>query len=301
MPKTKLAVIVNREGGAASAAGPELAGQIVAAFAKAGADAEVQLLAAEAMGDAIERARQASPRIVVAGGDGTIACAAQILHGSATELALLPLGTLNHFARDLGIPQQLDEAAALAARGKSAKIDLASVNEHCFINNASIGVYPLMVKGRDAIRDRHGLPKWLASVPAAWGTLSRMRNQHLRVTIGGKEKALTTPLLFVGNNHYSLDPGSVGSRDTLQDGKLSIYAVARRSRASLIWFGIRAAAGRAHRTKDFEALGDCDGMTVNARRGAVEIALDGEVLQMSSPLTFALQAGALSVVVPDPA
>lgn len=298
MPETKLAVLVNREGGAASAAGPKLKDQIAGAFAAAGAEAEVQLLAADAMADAIEKAKGAD-RIVVAGGDGTIASAAQILRGGNTELALLPLGTLNHFARDLGIPQELEEAAALAVGGTAAKIDLATVNDRCFINNASIGIYSLMVKDREAIRDRHGWPKWLASLPAGVRTLSRMRNQHLRIEMGAGEKALITPLLFVGNNHYSLEPGSVGSRDTLQDGKLSVYAVARGTRASLLWFGIRAAIGRAHRTEDFEELGDCAAMTVQTRRSPAEIALDGEVLTMDGPLEFALHAGALAVVVPS--
>ncbi|RYD91398.1 MAG: hypothetical protein EOP61_27650 [Sphingomonadales bacterium] len=173
------------------------------------------------------------------------------------------------------------------------------MNDRCFINNASVGLYPLMVKGRETYQDRHGWPKWLASVPAAWNSLSGLRNQHLVIDIGGGERPLSTPLLFVGNNRYSLEAGSVGSRDSLQDGKLSVYAVSRRSRASLVWFGVRAALGRAHRTRDFEALGDCDAMTVRARGKWIEIALDGEVLRLTSPLKFELHPAALAVVVPD--
>ncbi|RYY23538.1 MAG: diacylglycerol kinase family lipid kinase [Sphingomonadales bacterium] len=297
MTKASLAVLVNREGGAAAAAGDALKGDIEKAFEAAGVHAQVEMLAGDEMAPAIKRAA-GKARIVVAGGDGTAASAAQILLGKKTELALLPLGTLNHLARDLGIPTDLTKAAALAAHGKAAKIDVGAVNDHCFVNNASIGLYPLMVKGRDDYRDRHGLPKWLAMIPASWDTLSRLRNQHLRIDMGEGEKPLVTPLLFVGNNLYSLEPGSVGSRETLQDGKLSIYAVARRSRASLLWFGMRAAVGLAHRTSDFEELGICREMIVQPRGGSVEIALDGEVRKMSGPLKFRIHAAGLRVVVP---
>jgi len=298
MPNSAPIVLINREGGTASAAGAKLPDQVAQAFAKAGAHAEIRLLAASEMGAEIQRAAANYPRITVGGGDGTIAAAAQLLAGGPAELALLPLGTRNHFARDLAIPVDLESAARLAVEGKAAPIDLGEVNDRYFINNASVGLYPFMVKHRDRIRDRHGWPKWLASVPASWDAFSRLRNLRLRVDLGHGEQPVTTPLLFVGNNRYSLESGSVGARDSLCDGVLSVYAVTRSSRAALLWFGVRAMVGLTDRTRDFEALGECYAFTVQASDGSQEIALDGELRRLRLPLRFAIHAGALRVVVP---
>jgi diacylglycerol kinase family enzyme len=298
MTNSPLKVLVNRERGTAARAGDALHEALQAAFAAAGITADIALLDAGAMTKAIETAAGTERRIVVAGGDGTIASAAQILAGRAIELALLPLGTFNHFARDLGIPTDLNEAAALAAHGEARGIDVGRVNGYRFVNNASIGLYPLMVRQRDAVRKRRGWPKWLATFPAFWTTLSRLPHHRLRVDMGRGEKPLVTPLLFVGNNDYSLERGRIGSRASLQDGHLSVYAVAHSSRAALIWFATRVLAGHVDLHADFVVLGDCPAIIVRSRSGSAEIALDGEVRRLSSPLQFDIEPAALRVVVP---
>jgi diacylglycerol kinase family enzyme len=298
MTNGPLKVLVNREGGAAARAGDGLIETLRAAFAAADVVADIALLPSSAMAAALTSAAGKEPRIVVAGGDGTIACAAQVLGGTHTELAVLPLGTLNHFARDLGVPNDLTAAAALAAHGEAVGIDVGSVNEHRFINNASIGLYPLMVRQRDTVRKRRGWPKWLATLPAFTYTLSRLPDHRLRVNMGRGGKPIVTPLLFVGNNLYSLDRGTVGSRATLQDGELSVYAVAHRTRKALIWFATRALLGRADRLADFVMLGGGTDLTVSSAARSIEIALDGEVWRLLSPLHFTIEPAALRVVVP---
>lgn len=289
-------VLVNREGGAAAKAGDGLRDTIRAAFAEANAAADVSLLAADEMADAIKAASEKAPRIAVAGGDGTMACAAQALRGGRTELALLPLGTLNHLARDLKIPTDIKAAAQLAAHGEAIAIDLGTANGEAFVNNASIGLYPEMVREREAVRGRRKWPKWLATLPAAWDTLARLRHHRLRVNWGHGDRPLVTPLLFVGNGLYSLEQGAVGCRDTLQGGTLGIYAVAHRSRAALIWFALRAIAGRADRRTDFVMVGESEGLKVDAHRGEIEMAMDGEVRRATMPLHFAVERQALKVV-----
>lgn len=293
-----LIVLINREGGAASSAGPNLLDTVSAAFAKAGALVDIHTLPGRELHVAMERAAASHRRVVVAGGDGTIASAAQVLAGTQVELAVLPLGTLNHFARDLGIPTILDDAANLAVNGSSSPVDLGKVNERLFINNASVGLYPTMVRDRDRIRHRLHLPKWLASVPASWGTLSQMRHHRMRIDMGDGVAPIVTPLLFVGNNRYSLERGAVGCRDSLSDGTLAVYAVSHMTRLSLLWFGVRATLGLADHAQDFEIVGDCQKMSVRSSGSTIEIGLDGEVQQMSLPLTFSIQVGALNVVAP---
>ena len=298
----QLLVLVNSAGGAAAAAGDALSDILIGAFAATGVTADVHILAAGATAAAIAAAAKKQRRVIVAGGDGTAACAAQAMIGSAAELAILPLGTLNHLARDLGIPADLNAAAEIAAHGPATMIDVGEVNGHRFVNNVSIGIYPSMVRGRDAHRESKSWPKWLATVPAAWQALSGLRPHRLRIDMGQGEQPIVTPLLFVGNNSYSFDAGKVGSRASLQEGVLSVYAITSRSRLSLIWFAIRALFGRIDRQSDFAALGTCEALTVRAARDSVELALDGELCAIASPLEFRIHAGALRIAAPpDPA
>lgn len=298
MTKLALPVLVNREGGAASKAGEELRDQISRAFSAAEGNVDVQILAAWQIGKAIENAAKEHKRIIVAGGDGTISTAAQLLTGTTTEVAILPLGTLNHFAQDLRIPSDLAEAAKLAIGGDTRPVDVGEVNGRRFINNASVGLYPFIVRNRDDIRERCGWPKWLATVPASWAALSRLRHHRLRIDMGRGEEPVITPLLFVGNNQYSLERGSVGCRDSLSDGKLSVYAVSRVGRFALFWLGARALIGKADRKQDFQTLGDTDAITVGSASRSLEIALDGEVRRLKLPLEFGTHPGGLNVVVP---
>lgn len=297
MTNRPLPVLINRNGGAAAKAGDGLSDTIVASFTAAGVRADISLLAPDEMTEAVKAASATAPRIAVAGGDGTMACAAQALHGCDTELALLPLGTFNHLARDLNIPNELDAAARLAAHGRAIAIDVGTVNGTRFVNNSSIGLYPEMVRERDAVRDRRKWPKWLATLPAAWDTLARLPHHRLRVNLGRGARPVVTPLLFVGNGIYSLDQGKVGCRGTLQGGKLGIYAVAHRSRAALIWFAARTLFGRADRRTDFVMLGESEDLTVDAHAHDIEIAMDGEVRRVTTPLQFRIERAALRVVV----
>ncbi|QDZ08212.1 hypothetical protein FPZ24_12560 [Sphingomonas panacisoli] len=293
----KLPIIVNRNGGTAAKMGDKLVSTLTEAFDAARANAAIEPLDGKQIPKAIKAAAKKG-RVVVAGGDGTVSCAAQELAGSDAELGLLPLGTLNHLARDLGLPTDLKEAAKVAATGKATAIDVAEVNGKVFVNNASIGLYPLMVREREGLQDDKGWPKWLSTIPAAYAALERFPHHRLRVDLGKGERAIVTPLLFVGNNIYSLDAGALGQRASLTDGKLSVYAVSHRSRAKLLWFAARALFGRARHDMDFVTLGECETLKVWSSGDSIEIALDGEVQRIDSPLEFRIRSGALKVVTP---
>lgn len=287
-----LPVIVNKNGGAASKLGDKLAPTLTEVFLT---DVDVQPLNGDKVAAAVKKAAKGG-RVVVAGGDGTVACAAQQLAGTDAELGLIPLGTLNHLARDLGLPDKLEDAAKVAATGKVTAIDVGEVNGKVFVNNASVGLYPKMVRVREGVQEDKGWPKWLSTIPAAYAALERLPHHRLRIDMGQGEQEIVTPLLFVGNNNYSLEAGEMGQRASLTDGKLSIYAVAHRSRLSLLWFAARALVGKTREDVDFVALGDCEKLTVRSAGDRVEIALDGEVQRLDSPLEFRVRPGALKVV-----
>ena len=286
-------VLVNRGGGTASARGDRLGDEIGKAFEEAGLAIELRLLDGDAM-DAAVRTVADRPLVVIGGGDGTLGSAAGILARSGTALGLLPLGTRNHLARQLGIPLDLPGAAKLIARGPQRRIDIARVNDRVFVNNASIGFYPELVERRDDM----ALPKTLAALPAAFAALERMPHHRLRLAMPGRDKHVVTPMLFVGNNRYMLAAGRIGQRAALDDGVLSVYAVASRRRLALIGFALRTLVGRADPQRDFAAIGDTPALTVTGPRRTIEVALDGEVRTLAVPLDFAIEPQALSVIAP---
>jgi diacylglycerol kinase family enzyme len=293
----RIPVLINAGGGTAASKGDTLEAEVRAAFESAGVKIDLQLLHGGEMQAAVaERAHL--PLVVVGGGDGTIACAAtEVLKGKAA-LGILALGTRNHLARELGVPLDLSGAAELIAAGPQRRIDIGRVNGRLFINNASIGLYPAMVRLREKGQEQANLPKWVAAIPASWRTLKRLPHHRVRLRMPDKSREVVTPMLFVGNNHYELDAGQLGKRSALDGGTLSVFAVAARGRIALIGFALRTLIGRVDRAQDFAAIGDMPKLSVTGRSRQIDIALDGEVARLSMPLDFTIEAGALVVVAP---
>ncbi|MDB5690098.1 MAG: diacylglycerol kinase family lipid kinase [Sphingomonas bacterium] len=293
-----LPVVVNRSGGTAASLGDSLGDTVRSAFAAAGRRIDLHLVDGEGV-DALVRGLASAPILVIGGGDGTIGGAAQArVESGGGALGILPLGTRNHLAGELGIPSDLTAAAAAIVAGSVRHIDLAMVNDTAFVNNASVGLYPLMVRWRDAERKRKGIPKWLATLPATWATLRRLPHHRLRLRGEGIAEAVVTPLLFVGNNRYTLERGRVGKRVALDDGLLSVFAVGARSRLGMVWFALRTMLGFSNPGRDFAAIGDCAAFTVSSPSATIDIALDGEVRRMATPLMFSLRRRGLAVIVP---
>lgn len=300
MTKSPIPVLINRNGGTASAKGEALRDELEKAFAVEGLAIDLHLIGGSKMADAVTAVAD-HPLIAVGGGDGTIGCAAGALIAAKSKatLAILPLGTRNHLARELGMADLATAAKAIAA-GTTRRIDLGDVNGRAFVNNASIGFYPEMVRRRDAERKRRGLPKWLANLPAAWVVLKRARHHRLHLTMEGRAQPVRTPMLFVGNNRYELSPTRLGKRKSLEDGLLSVYAVERRSPLRLAGFAARTLIGRADFERDFAAVGEVAKLTVEAHAGTIDIAIDGEVVRLASPLAFKALPQVLEVIVPSP-
>src|SRR3954453_17516870 len=241
----RVSVLINRGGGAA-AADSEIAEKGAAALVAAGLTGDVELVDG---GECEVRCRavaeRGDPLLIVGGGDGTIAAAASALVGTNTLLGILPLGTLNHFARDLEIPTVLDEAAKLIAARTERRVDVAELNDRIFINNSAIGLYPLMVVDRDLQRRRLGRSKRLAMLVASIRTRARFNHQRLTLTVNDEQARVDTPLLFVGNNDYRIDLGAPGQRESLEDGQLCVMVMRKKTRRGLIAASIRALFNRA--------------------------------------------------------
>ena len=291
-------ILINAKGGAASA-DPDLQAHVQATLQSAGLGGVVRLLDAAGIAGQCRAAVDArEDMVIVGGGDGTISLAAAELAGSDTALAILPLGTLNHFARDLGLKLDLPAAAQAIARGQVQQVDVAEVNRRIFINNSVIGLYPLLVRDREAQQQRFGRGKRFAMLVAALRTLVRFHHQRLRLRVDGRPTDVDTPLLFVGNNDYRLELPGPGTRDTLDDGKLCLFVLRSKSRAGFIGAVFRALAGRS-RPDDIVRLDNVRRVIVNTRRSILAVAIDGEVVRLSPPLEYQVRPRALRVIVPS--
>ena len=295
---SRVSVLLNRSGGTL-AADPTLADRARAALTAAGLDVDVELLSG---GGCAVRCRAIAERkdalLIVGGGDGTISAAAAALAGTDTKLGILPFGTLNHFARDLGVPTDLDEAAKLIASGKDRRVDIGEMNDRVFINNSAIGLYPLMVVDRDLQRKRLGRSKRMAMIVASLRTLVRFNHHRLTLTVNEEKTGrVDTPLLFVGNNDYRIDIGAPGQRESVEDGELFVLVMRKKTRRGLIAASIRAFLGRS-RPDDMVRLEGVQRLRVSVPRSRLAVSLDGEVVRSEPPLEYRIRKHALRVIAP---
>jgi diacylglycerol kinase family enzyme len=236
--------------------------------------------------------------VVAAGGDGTIGAAAAALAGSDRPLGVLPLGTLNHFARDAGLPADPGEAVAAIAGGATRLVDVAELNGEVFVNNSSIGLYPMMVRGREAQQRRLGRSKRLAMLIASMRALRHFSRRRLTIRAGGGQAPIETPLLFVGNNRYETSLLTLGRRQAIDRGELCLYAPLARSRLHFIGLALRSLIGRLDQVRDFVNLDGLEAIEVRSRLASLSVATDGETRNVETPLRYRIRPRALRLLVP---
>ncbi|MEO5699781.1 MAG: diacylglycerol kinase family protein, partial [Casimicrobiaceae bacterium] len=284
----------------AGSMGDDPVGTLRAHFARHGVKAEVRLLPEGTdVAKAAEDARAESPQVIVAGGgDGTINAVAGALVDTDVVLGVLPLGTLNHFAKDMGIPLDLEQAVEVACGGRVTRVDVARVNGRLFVNNSSLGLYPQVVRAREAITQRLGHAKWPAFLWAAVGALRRYPFMQVQLTTDARTRSYRTPLVFIGNNSYILDGLELGERACLTAGHLSVHVVKRSDRLGLLVLAARALVGRLRQGHDFETFCATE-VRIAARRTSLMVATDGEVNRLDTPLAYVIEPRALAVLVPS--
>ena len=259
---------------------------------------DVREVPPETLADVIEGAvAGGEKRIVVSGGDGTIATAARALVGTGVELGIVPGGTLNHFARDLGIPPDLPSACEIAAdHTVTACADVGYVNGMLFLNTSSVGAYVKLVRTRDRLERRFGYR--LASVVAAVRVFLGIPRFEVELEVDGVVRRYRTPMVFVGVGERELKLPVLGKR--VQHGRrgLHIMVVRGQRRAGLLALALAAVArGVRHvsRTPKLDTFIVDRCRVVLRRRGPV--AVDGEIVTLDTPLEYELERDALKVVV----
>ena len=179
---------------------------------KVQADIEVVERGADLLAVAKRAMKSGASAVVACGGDGTMSAVASCLAGSEVAMGVLPMGTLNHFAKDLNIPLGQDEAVANIATGRVLAVDVGEVNDRIFINNSSLGLYPDIVRERERRQRRLGYGKWRALFEASINAARRYPVLSVQIELEGKAYERRTPFVFVGNNRYTMEGFEIGER-----------------------------------------------------------------------------------------
>jgi diacylglycerol kinase family enzyme len=250
------------------------------------------------LGRRVEAAvRREAKRVVVAGGDGTIAHAAGALAGTSTSLGIVPAGTLNHLAKDLDLPLDLADAARLAASGRTAMVDIGRANARVFVSTSSVGAYVQFVRQRERLEHRLGY--WLASLVAAVRLFARLPLYSVELEVAGRHHRYLTPLVFIGVGERELRLPKLGGR--VENGKrgLHVIIVRGRTRARILALALAAAARGLRaiaRGPDVDAF-LVERCMIRVPTSIARLSLDGEIIETETPIEYTLEREALHVVV----
>jgi diacylglycerol kinase family enzyme len=223
--------------------------------------------------DPAELARAAETEVLgAAGGDGSVASVAAVAVERDLPFVVVPYGTRNHFARDLGLDRTDPLAALNAFDGHERRVDVGRAGERLFLNNVSLGAYAALVHRREHHRRRR---QALAGLRALW--ISLRERAEVWATLNGEP--VSGRVLLVANNAYELSLFSIGERTRLDEGRLHVYTAN----------GLLPDAWEERSGERFE---------LDAPGGRLVSALDGEPVVLETPLELGIEPGALRVLVP---
>ena len=235
--------------------------------------------------------------VVAAGGDGTLNAVASKLMGTDIPMGILPLGTFNYVARVLNIPLDLLEAAHVIGMGKTRSVHVAQLNQHIYLNNASLGLYPLFIQKREQFNQHFGrFP--LHAYTSALDVLIRNRKElKLEVEVDGQLYPVKTPLIFFGNNQLQLAEMKLRIAEAAEAGKVAGVVVAKSDKRTLfktLWQLIKGNLDQASDVYSFAA----DEVIVHSKHNKLTVAVDGEIIMMKPPLKITVRKHALNIMVP---
>ena len=287
--------ILNGKAGAAKTLDAEKT--LGALFTQHGAQAKI--IVAQGGDEIVALARQALESgcklVVAGGGDGTVNTVASVLVDMDAVLGVLPLGTLNHFAKDLKIPLALEAAVATLVAGRAMQVDMGEVNGRRFVNNSSLGLYPAIVRQRESLQAR-GRGKWAAFAQASIHALLRYPRFTISLQVKGVTVEEETPFVFIGNNRYESSGLRLGERSRMDEGRLWIYLAPRATRLKLLGLALQSLIGRP--VESDLRIFDAPECRVARRRKHIHVATDGEVTTLAAPLHYRILPRALRVMVP---
>lgn len=236
---------------------------------------------------------------VVGGGDGSIHHVVQALVGTEGELGILPIGTVNHLARDLQIPLEWRAALEVAVGGELRQIDTGRINGHYFLNSVMVGLYPTISEYRERFRSTHH--KWRAYAMALRLAMRKFPHVSLVVDAEGRSDTIRTQLFVVSINSYDLtQSGLVSLKTSLDDGRLTVYSLAFMSRLRFVSAAAMYLRGRVHEVDGFRRV-RTQTLRIDFAHRKMRVAVDGELMELKSPLQIVAVPASLLVRAPQSA
>ncbi len=298
-PRMKLLVLLNGSAGTlANSTTKDEPERIRRAFEAAGHEVEVRDVDGSKLEEEAKRALDSDiDAIIAGGGDGTLNAIANVVAGSGKAYGVLPLGTHNHFAKDLGTPLELEAAIAALSAGEIVDLPIAEVNGRIFLNFSALGFHPELVRHRDAQRKTLGRGKWWAMVVAMVHMFTRFPIIRVRLTTPDRTMKRNTPSVIVCNNPHQMKVFGVESASVTERGLLNVYVARRSSRMGMIWLFIRAMFKSLDQAKNFESLA-LGQVTIDTSFGHARVSIDGELADMRPPLKYQISTRPLRVLRP---
>lgn len=293
----RMLVVLNAKAGTVHDMGPERVRAMVdEALTRPGRDVDVVALQGENLARAIAAApRQGYDTVVVGAGDGTVSYAASVFAHTDTTLGVLPLGTMNMLAYDIGLPRDLTGALAALTEARPMQVDLGTINGRPFHGVSGVGFFSQMALAREQLRDQRGrVLGWFLALGRA---LFRSGRMSLEVELPGERAAIEAYAALVTVNAFNA-PGWHRSR--LDGGQLEVLVAEDRGTLARLKTGAEVLAG-AWRDKPGIHTFTARRVTIHARRRRTWVATDGEVNRETLPLRYALAPGALKLLVPPTA
>lgn len=254
----------------------------------------------EMMKSVLSRHQQADLRgvVVAAGGDGTLNAVAKRLMHTNIPMGVIPLGTFNYVARVLDIPIDVFAAADVIATGKFREVHVATINDQIYLNNASLGLYPLFIKKRELYNQHFGRFPLNAYTSGLDVLLREHKSLKLSINVDGQKYPVATPLIFFGNNQLQLCDMKLRIAKCAANGKLAGVVVAKSDRFSLLKMLLKLIQGKIEQTPDVYTF-CAENITVGCKKDKVTVAIDGELMELETPLNFSVQKSSLKVMVPN--
>lgn len=241
----------------------------------------------EIAAQAVAKAQQNNGIVVAAGGDGTLNAVAQATLGSGCRFGVIPRGTFNYFGRTHGISSDTAEATRALLNARVLPVQVGLVNDHVFLVNASLGLYPQLLEDREEQKQLHGRSR-LVAIWAALVTVFRgYRPMLIKLEREGRTHELRTLTLFVGNNRLQLEQIGLDA-EVVEDGKLAVIVLQPMPTWRLLWLLAQGAMGKLHQAQGVESFA-LTSLTVrppSRRTRRMKVATDGEITRMNTPIEF---------------
>jgi diacylglycerol kinase family enzyme len=266
---------------------------------------------------AVDAAKEQGGVVVAVGGDGTINAVANTVLRNGCLFGAIPQGTFNYFGRTHGIPEEIGDALDDLLQGEPVPVQVGLVNDHVFLVNASVGLYPELLEDREAFKQQYGRSRLVAIWAAIATVFSRHRTLNMMLEQEGERVTMRTTTLFVGNNRLQLEQVGMPQAEAVVQGQLAAIAVRPIGKLAMLWLGACGALGRLgdaenvigfsfrkltiaprgkYRVANDTSTTDAKSVGKKSRRNKIKVAADGEIMWLRPPLEFRVASEPLLLI-----